>query len=200
MRVREASEELFSLKPMCPSLPMSFARRLGGHVEVDGAYFGGTIRPEKRKEARKDRRLAQHQTGKRRVVIVMRERNGRTLPFVVRSEDQAVSTIARRVMPGSTVYADEATSWDALHARFDTKRINHSVSFSDDGACTNHAESFFSRLRRAEWGQHHHISGVYLHFYAGEMAWREDMRREANGTQYHRVTAGALAHPKSKNW
>ena len=57
------------------------------------AYFGGTVRQENRKEDRKDRRLAENQTGKRRVVVVMRERGGRTLPFVFRSEDEAVPTI-----------------------------------------------------------------------------------------------------------
>ena len=55
-----------------------------GEVEIDGAYFGGTIRQENRKADRKDRRLAEHQTGKRRVVVVIRERGGRTLPFAVR--------------------------------------------------------------------------------------------------------------------
>jgi ISXO2-like transposase domain len=39
---------------------------LFGEVEVDGAFFGGHIRPENRKEDRKDRRLSEHQTGKRR--------------------------------------------------------------------------------------------------------------------------------------
>ena len=171
-----------------------------GHVEIDGAYFGGHRKPANFKANRVDRRLAEHQTGKRRVVVVMRERQGRTLPFVVKAEDEGVAVVARRVANGSTVYADEAACWDALHARFATKRINHSVAFSDDGACTNQAESFFSRLRRAEFGQHHHISGVYLGFYAGEMAWREDMRRETNGDQYERMTADALHHPKSRNW
>jgi len=32
---------------------------------------------------RKDRRLAINQTGKRRVVVAMRDRNGRTLPLFV---------------------------------------------------------------------------------------------------------------------
>ncbi len=41
----------------------------------------------------------------------MRERNGKTLPFVSPSEDAAVPTIRERVANGSTVYADEA---DAL--------------------------------------------------------------------------------------
>ena len=67
-------------------------------------------------------------------------------------------------------------------------------------ACTNQAESFFSRLRRAEIGTHHHIRGRYLHQYAGEMAWREDHRQISNGEQYLAVTSAALAHPVSRNW
>jgi transposase-like protein len=171
-----------------------------GHVEVDGCHVGGHVRQENYKAERKDRRLAENQSGKRRVVVVMRERQGRTLPFVVRAEDEAAPIVAKRVLPGSTVYADEAAHWDALHARFRTHRINHGFAFSDEGACTNQAESFFSRLRRAEYGQHHRISGVYLPFYAGEMAWREDMRREDTGCQYERCGSDALHHPKSRNW
>ena len=56
---------------------------LNGEVEIDGAHFSGHVRPENRKEDRIDRRLAEHQTGKRRTVVVMRQRKGRTLPFVV---------------------------------------------------------------------------------------------------------------------
>lgn len=175
-------------------------RTVSGHVEIDGAYFGGYVKPENRKEDRKDLRLKANQSGKRRVVVVMRERGGKTLPFVFRSEDEAVPTIRQRVESGSTIYADEASCWDALHARYDTKRINHSVSFKDDGACTNQAESFFSRLRRAEIGTHHHISGQYLSAYAGEMAWREDNRRLSNGEQYLIATGAALAHDVSRKW
>ncbi|MCB4825523.1 IS1595 family transposase [Roseicella aerolata] len=173
---------------------------LSGHVEVDGAYFGGTVRQENRKEDRKDRRLAENQSGKRQVVVVMRERGGRTLPFVFRREDDAVPTIRERVASGTTIYADEAPGWDALHARYDTRRINHSIAFSDDGACTNQAESYFARLRRAELGQHHHISGKYLGAYAREMAWREDTRRRPNGTLHGLATAAALGHPISRVW
>src|SRR3954465_6978603 len=87
-----------------------------GHVEVDGCYVGGHIRPANHKENRRDRRLAKNQTGKRRVVVVMRERGGRTYPFVVNAEDEAVATLKKRIAAGSTVHADEAAHWDALHA------------------------------------------------------------------------------------
>src|SRR5258706_15957993 len=90
-------------------------------------------------------------------------------------------TIQDRVIAGSVIYADEASCWDTLHARYLTKRINHSEAYSMDAARTNQAESFFSRLRRAEIGMHHHIAGPYLKSYADEMAWREDNRRRSNG-------------------
>ena len=158
--------------------------KLSGSIEIDGAYFGGYVKPANRKENRRDRRLVHNQTGKRRVVVIMRERGGKTLPFVCKTEDAAIPTIESYVAPGSTIYADEAASWDQLHARYLTKRINHSESYSDGEACTNQAESFFSRLRRAEIGTHHHIAGPYLAAYAAEMAWREDNRRVSNGGLY----------------
>ena len=122
------------------------------------------------------------------------------MPFVVAKEADAVPMIRKCVAVGSTMHADEAAGWDKLHAHFDVKRINHSVAYSLDGACTNQAESFFSRMRRAEIGQHHHISGKYLGAYAGEMAWKEDNRRAANGAQHEMATGAALGHPVSRLW
>ena len=172
--------------------------QLSGVVEVDGAYFGGHTKQENVKADRLDRRLVV--PAKRQSVVVARERNGKTLPFVVAKEADAVALIRERVAMGSIVHADEAGGWDRLHAYYDVMRINHSVAFSKDGACTNQAESYFSRLRRAEIGQHHHISGKYLLAYAVEMAWREDSRRMPNGAQHQVATGAALAHPVSRVW
>ncbi len=123
----------------------------------------------------------------------MRQRKGHTLPFVFGKESDAIPAIRERIPVDSTVHADEARGWDSLHAHYDMRRINHSVAFSKDGACTNQAESYFARLRRSEIGTHHRISGLYLDLYASEMAWREDHRRMSNGTQYS-VIAAALKH------
>ena len=166
-------------------------------AEVDGAYFGGHIRPANKAEDRVDRRLAKHQTGKRKVVVVIRERGGETLPGVFNSEGHALSWIRSRVAKGTVLHADEAPSWNDLHARFEMKRIDHQIAYSLDGACTNQAESYFSRLRRGEMGHHHHISGPYLLRYAQESAWREDNRRVPNGEQVQRVAKLALKRGKS---
>lgn len=174
--------------------------KLAGTVEVDGAYFGGYVKPANEKADRRDRRLTQNQSGKRQVVVVMRERGGRTLPFVAKAEREGVALVVANVEAGTTIHADEASHWDNLTAKFATKRINHSEAYSLDGACTNWAESFFSRIRRAEAGIHHRIAGEYLGAYANEMAWREDFRRVSNGGQFVMIVDAATSAPVSRQW
>ena len=174
--------------------------QIGGEgrvAEIDGAYFGGHVRPENRTVDRVDRRRAENRSGKRRVVVVMRERCGRTLAQVFGGEEAAVPAIRQRIAHGTMVHADESPAWNPLHARFAMRRINHQHGYSIDGACTNGAESYFSRLRRAELGHHHHIAGPYLVRYAQEAARREDLRRVGNGEQADGVVGLAMGCPPS---
>jgi transposase-like protein len=175
------------------------ADELTGAVEIDGAYFGKGPRQTNRKADRPDRRMLEIQ---RQVVVVARERGGsETRTWFFAREADAVPAIRQTVASGAEVHADESGAWNILHASYPMKRVNHSVEFkSDDGACTNQAESYFSRLRRAEFGVHHRISGHLLQAYANEMAWREDNRRVANGTQWKWIIGAALAAPKSAVW
>ena len=173
---------------------------LEGHVEIDGAYFGGHIRPHNEKLKRVDRRLKKHQTGKRRVVIALREREGRVLPFVGESEGEGVALAVENVSRTATMSADEASHWDALHMGYHVDRVNHSEIYSDHGKHTNMVESFFSRLRNMIEGQHHGVSPKYLSAYANHAAWLEDNRRTDNGTLAKVVVSNAMEAPVSRNW
>ena len=187
-KVREAMAEEFK------------GRKIGGEgkiAEVDGAYFGGYVKPANLAPQRRDRRRLANQSGKRQSVIIVRERNGHSVPAVFRSEGAALSWIKSRIDVGTVVNADEAGGWNDLQSKYEMKRINHQEAYSLDGACTNQAESYFSRLRRAEMGHHHHVSGPYLLRYAQESAWREDARRVDNGAQVRRVTQLALSRGPS---
>ena len=85
--------------------------KLGGEgetVEVDGAYFGGYVKPANHKENRRDRRLAKNQNGKRQCVVVIRERDGRSLPAAFKSEGAALAYIRIHVAAGTRIHADEA--------------------------------------------------------------------------------------------
>lgn len=166
-------------------------------AEVDGAVFGHYTKPANLRENRVDRRLLRNLSPNRKWVVVIRERGGETLPAVFKAEGHALNWIASRVTKGTVLHADEANSWNALHGRFEMKRINHDQAYSLNGACTNWAESYFSRIRRAEAGHHHHISGPYLLRYAQEMAWREDNRRVSNGDQVKTVAKLAMGRKPS---
>jgi transposase-like protein len=174
--------------------------RVGGEgetVELDGAYFGGYVKPANLKENRRDRRKAVNQSGKRKVVVVARERGGSTLPSVFKAEGASLAWIGAHVAKGTKLVADEAPSWNPLHGRYEVSRIDHGEAYSLDGVFSNGAESFFSRIRRGEVGHHHHISGPYLVRYAQESAWREDHRRTDNGTQVRHAVDLALSAPPS---
>jgi transposase-like protein len=172
----------------------------GKTAEIDSGYFGGYVKPANLKNLRVDRRFYEHQSGKRKAVVVIRERNGHTLPAVFKSEKHALDFIKRRIAPGTIINADESANWNELQARFEMKRINHEEAYSLNGACTNWAEEFFSRMRRAEIGHHHHIAGAYLLRYAQEASWREDNRRTSNGEQVGRVAGLALASKPSADF
>lgn len=175
---------------------------LDGEVEIDGAYFGGHVRPKNKREDRVDRRLSQNRSPRRRVVIGLRERNGRTLTFVRQFESDGVEIARSRVAAETMIFADEARHWDTLEAYYEVVgRINHQEAYSMlDGTHTNGIESFWSRLRRMVDGQHHHVSPKYLYQYANHAAWIEDHRARSNGANTFALLGASLKHPVSREW
>src|SRR5438105_4416608 len=68
-------------------------------------------------------------SSKRKVVVIVRERGGNSVPAVFSSESRAAAFIKARIAKGTTVHADEAHAWDNLHKRFEVKRINHQEAY-----------------------------------------------------------------------
>ena len=164
--------------------------KLTGEVEIDACYVNQSVRPKNEKTDRVDRRLKENQNPKKRAVVVMRQRGEKgegavkTRTFLTMSENQksAKALALGNISTDATIFADEHSSYDSLHANFKVKRIDHSKSYVDEhGTNTNQAESFFSRFRRMQLGQHHHMSNSYMDRYSNEAAYREDTRRTSNG-------------------
>jgi ISXO2 transposase-like protein len=107
---------------------------------------GSYVRAANVKAHLRDRHLTRNQNGKRKIVVIVREHGGNPVTAVFNSESQAASFIRAPIAKGTGMHADEAASWDNLHERFETKRINHQEAYSLDGACTNMAKEYFSRL------------------------------------------------------
>lgn len=188
-------------------------RQLSGEIHMDGAYVNGYIRPKNKKEDRIDRRLAENQRPDKRCVLVMRQRGetaeneikgaNKTLTFVIKSENQAdVSKLATEfVKKGSMICADESNAYDVLHAKFDTRRVNHALEYRSDAGITNNlAESYFSRFRRMQYGQTHKFGNLYLASYANEAAYREDTRRLPNGEIFMDITKKCAQTRTNRDW
>src|SRR5437762_12925589 len=80
----------------------------GKRAEIAGGYFGGYVKPANNRENRRDRRLRINQSAKRKDVVVIRQRGGRTLPRVLRRE--ALKLLRRLAPRGTTLYAHEPRS------------------------------------------------------------------------------------------
>lgn len=100
--------------------------------------------------------------------------------LVVHAEDKSAAALAaKRIKQNSVVMTDELGAYADFKDLFIHKAVNHTFEFSTlSGVNTNQAESYFSRLRRFEFGQIHKLPPTYMLAYVNEIAWREDMRRE----------------------
>lgn len=122
----------------------------------------------------------------KRVTYVLRELDAegkkavKTIVCVGKTENErdALAFIHRYVEKGSTIMSDENPAYSKLNTLgYTHMAVQHSIEYCrDDGVNENQAESFFSRLRRMEYGTTHRITPTYLMDYSQEMAWREDTR------------------------
>lgn len=174
--------------------------RLAGQVEIDGAIIGGHRRHENVVRNGRTYRITRAKLANRRTVTVARQRGGRTLTFVGAKESDALPFITDRLEKGTIVHADGAHAWDSLRKFFDLLRVEHKVAFSMNGACTNHAESYFARLRRSALGVYHRISGNLLGAYTAEIAWRIDNGKLSNFDRWLSLLSLAICAPESRQW
>ncbi len=76
-------------------------RVIGGEgkiAEVDGGYFGGYVKPvEHLKSIAATLACSAIQSGKRKAVVIVRERNCNSIPAVFKSEAQAIAFISAHV-------------------------------------------------------------------------------------------------------
>jgi len=179
--------------------------KLEGEIEIDGTFIGGHVRKENKVEDRKDRRLAENQNGKRRCILAMRQRGegGRIVTVVTMTEsaEAAISLARQHIARGSKVITDAHEAYGNLGAYWEHSTVDHEHQYradDEEGTNTNQIESFFSRIKRAEKGTHHHMAGKYLDWYAAELAWREDMRRQPNIWLVKDVLLRVMAHPVSR--
>jgi transposase-like protein len=203
--------------------------KFSGEVHIDGGHFGGKprsgqFRHKAKPQAIADKiKLGKNQGSKRsrssaanlarkkrnrRIVMVLREvepgyGGRRTRCFLSKSEDESTARYIadNHIERGALVRTDESPAYLSYSAYYTHQTVEHSKEYSTlEGVNNNQAESYFSRLRRSEYGVFHRMMARYMIDYATEMAWREDHRRETEGQRLGDLLRRSLSVGLSRWW
>ena len=145
-----------------------------GPVEVDETYVGGrrgNMPARKRKEL-----TGRGAVGKVAVVGAKDRGTNQVSAQVVDDTSRATleGFVKRNIVPGTTIYTDDATAYDDLPNH---QSVKHSVKEYVRGRVhTNGIESFWATLKRAHKGTFHRLSPKHLHRYVDEFVGRHNMR------------------------
>jgi transposase-like protein len=152
---------------------------LKGIIEADEAYLGGKPRkPNKRDDDEPNPRgrgttaiLGAVQRGGQVVARVATDLTSRGI----------LNFVKGNVTPeGSTLITDENQAYNAVGFSMDHKVIKHKKQFVDGDTHTNTIEGFWSLLKRAWYGQHHHYRKQYTPLYVAEACWKYNHRKTKN--------------------
>ena len=170
---------------------------LSGIVEMDEAYVGG--KPRKQNRRSDDPPGGQGLTTKLPIIGAV-ERNGRVKAKLARRDEMTgedMQDTVREMIDTRTsiVTTDENRAYNGLNNIVAHRRINHSVSYSEcdlfsaifGAVHTNTIEGFWAIVKRALYGQFHHVSRKYWPLYLNELTYRYNARRnpDAFGDMLH---------------
>ena len=147
---------------------------LSGIVEADECYIGGKPRKRNRREDDWQNPSAPRGRGTSKTpVIGVVERGGRVVARPAEKREITATGlrafILQHVDPdGSLLMTDAATEYQGMKKVIRHAVINHSKQYADGLTHTNTMEGFWSGLKRAWFGQHHHYSRRYSGLYVAE--------------------------------
>ena len=154
---------------------------LQGIIEADEAYLGGKPRkPNKRDD---DEPNPRGRGTKKTPVIGAAQRGGDVKAQVATdlTSRGILNFVKGNVAPeGSTLITDENQAYNAVRLTMDHKVIKHKKQFVDGDTHTNTIEGFWSLLKRAWYGQHHHYRKQYTPLYVAEACWKYNHRKTKN--------------------
>jgi hypothetical protein len=172
---------------------------LHGVVQVDGCTIGG-YRLAANTVGEFGKRYYKKKYENRRVVVVAREPFGNTKAFVGKKESDSLGAVSETLAADTMIQADGSRAWNSLARQFDFMRVEHDKAYSENGAHTNWAESYFALLRKMQYGTHHQIGAQHLETYANELAWRQDNRELEESEKIKFLLTRCLNMPPSQRW
>ena len=154
---------------------------LQGIVEADETYIGG--RPRKGNHRDDDKPSKPGRGTRKRLIVGAVERGGRVVARTGTnlSGKALLKFITDNVEPaGSLLMTDEWRGYNGVKRVMNHAVINHSTAYVDGSIHTNTIEGFWSLLKRAWYGSHHHYGIPRTLLYVGEACWKYNERKNEN--------------------
>lgn len=157
------------------------SRMLYGIVEADETYVGGRPRRTNRAEY-----AVTHKRGRgtsKTPVIGLVERGGKVIARVARPEEISSKGLTKFIRQhvenaGTIVITDELGGYRRVRESHLHATICHAVEYAHGQVHTNTIEGFWSLVKRAWYGSHHHYSTKYMNLYIAEACYKYNRRRE----------------------
>lgn len=150
---------------------------LQGIIEADETYIGGKPRKANKKEDRenakrgrgteKDAVIGAVQRGGKVVAQLAPNLTGRTILNFIKSFVN---------IKDSELITDEYHAYNLIGRELKHTIINHQEQFVDGNTHTNTIEGFWSLLKRAWYGSHHHYQTAYTPLYVAEGCYKYNYR------------------------
>ena len=145
---------------------------LQGIIEADETYLGGKPRKKNKKA---DREPAKRGRGTDKTpVIGVVQRGGKVVAEVAENlTGQRILKFIKRAVKieDSELMTDEFHAYNAIGQQMKHQIVNHQEQYVDGDVHTNTIEGFWSLLKRAWYGTHHHYTTGYTPLYVAERCY-----------------------------
>jgi len=161
---------------------------LEGIIEIDETYIGG--RPRYKGISKRGRG-----TDKMKV-IGMVERGS---DVIAKTSESFNKKLVRNLIieniniDKSKIYTDECKIYSQVNKVIKHDTINHGMKeYARGNVHTNTIEGFWSLVKRAWYGQHHHYSKKYLMYYISEAMFKYNNRKKDSSYIFNNLLQGLL--------
>ena len=153
---------------------------LTGIVEADEAYIGGKPRKPNKRD---DFKASKPGRGTDKLPIIGAvERGGKVVakPSLKVNAEALTSFLNENVDKASLLVTDAFAGYQRMRKHMRHVTIDHLKQYADGIVHTNTIEGFWSLLKRAHYGQHHHYTEKHAVSYVVEACYKYNARGQSN--------------------
>ncbi len=158
---------------------------LQGILEADEVYIGGKPRKANRKEDRKPHKRGRG-TSKTPVIGVVERAGNVTARVASNLTGKGILNFLKETVEpnGSVLITDGYKAYKAVQGYMPHAVIDHDILYADGLTHTNTIEGFWSLIKRAWYGSHHHYSKKNTGLFVAESCWKYNQRKNPNAFGY----------------